>query len=83
MRWQLMRAAAVFFAAVSFVSLSAMSATAQTPLLFVETFNNLAEDGEVAVGVDYRIEGRISSIAPNLLKLQKCFVELQREKNNN
>jgi hypothetical protein len=48
------------------------TAVAQTPLLFVEAYNRLLEEKEVAVSVDYRIEGRISSIAPNLLKLQKC-----------
>jgi hypothetical protein len=48
------------------------TAAAQTPLLFVEAYNALLEKKEGAVNVDYRIEGRISSIAPNLLKLQKC-----------
>lgn len=72
MRCRWIQAAVASCVAAGLLSVSAVSATAQTPLLFVETFNKLAEDGEVAVGVDYRIEGRISSIAPNLLKLQKC-----------
>ncbi|MBT6154435.1 MAG: hypothetical protein HOL01_19730 [Planctomycetaceae bacterium] len=45
---------------------------AQTPLLFVESYNKLLEMKKVAINVDYRIEGRISSKAPNRLTLQKC-----------
>ena len=54
------------------LSFNTADLSAQTPLLFVETYNKLLEMKKVAINVDYRIEGRISSKAPNRLTLQKC-----------
>lgn len=52
--------------------LHAAPAVAQTPTLFVEEFNRLLEEKQAQRGVNYKVEGRISSIAPRLLKLQNC-----------
>ena len=63
-------------AAVLFWSDTSQSAAQSSPL-FIESFNRLLADGDTALGVNYKLEGRLSSISGSLLKLKKCSLRFR------
>ena len=66
--------------AIALCRLLERESAAQSPAMFVGSFNRLLSEKKTALGVDYTVEGRFSSTSSHLLRLKHCPISFRPAK---